>query len=359
MTLKDGGGFDLFTAEHALIADAVSTLFADLSAEDEQARQQRHVRIGAAEVGAALSELGLFSREPDDAAMWSARVQVAVAREAGAAALTFPVLESLAAHALGRRAGLDAAGAGPSFFTIDSDTGLDATRPSLRGGRLTGVAPRVPFVNTVGGIWLRVQGEREGRLALIAPNATGVQCRPRASVEEDYVSHDLDVRDAAPVSVLDTLEDGAPALAFVDLRVALLAAAEIAGACRRMVLMTRDYLLVRNQFGQPLVAHQALRHAVADAYVKVEAMSTAVDYAAAACDAAAPDAAAAVHAAKHFAGRAGKTVADAMLQLHGAIGYTMEFPLHLLMRRVYRLGVSHGSGRQQAGHLFQDFLSHD
>jgi alkylation response protein AidB-like acyl-CoA dehydrogenase len=114
--------------------------------------------------------------------------------------------------------------------------------------------------------------------------------------------------------------------AFLRQRTALLAAAEVAGACRRMVEMTRDYLLVRTQFGQLLGSYQSLKHRLADNHVRVEALAAAIDYAAAASDAAAGDAEACICAAKHFAGRAGKAVADSTLQMHGAIGYTMEFP---------------------------------
>jgi len=46
-----------------------------------------------------------------------------------------------------------------------------------------------------------------------------------------------------------------------------------------------------------------------------------------------------------------------MLQLHGAIGYTMEFPLQLLMRRTYRLQVAHGSPRVEGARLYEAFLA--
>jgi len=124
-----------------------------------------------------------------------------------------------------------------------------------------------------------------------------------------------------------------------------------------MVKMTRDYLVARTQFGAPLGTNQALKHALADALVKLEAMNAAVEYAAAASDANAIDADSAVGAAKLFAGRGGKEIADSMLQLHGAIGYTMEFPLQLRMRRAYRLQVVHGSPRVEGARLYEAFLA--
>lgn len=41
--------------------------------------------------------------------------------------------------------------------------------------------------------------------------------------------------------------------------------------------------------------------------------------------------------------------------IHGAIRYTMEFPLQLLMRRVFRLGASFGSGAVLSDRLFELF----
>ena len=186
-------------------------------------------------------------------------------------------------------------------------------------------------------------------------NDAGVSRQRRDCVETDYPVQDLGFCSVAAAPLSDSAQARGGDSAFLRQRTALLAAAEIAGACRRMVQMTRDYLLLRSQFGQVLGANQALKHALADNYVKVEALIAAIEYAAAAVDAGAIDAEVSVCAAKHYAGRAGKAVADSTLQMHGAIGYTMEFPLHRFMKRVFRLSVSHGSGRIQGERLFEMF----
>ena len=221
--------------------------------------------------------------------------------------------------------------------------------------RLNGDAALVPFAESADAILLAAQSEGAPVLVRLSARDAGIQRCVRTGVEQDYPAYDLRLDDVAASELIDTLDDGRPALTFLQQRCALLAAAEIAGASRRMVAMAQEHLLSRSQFGQVLGANQALKHALADSHVRVEALSTAIDYAAAAADADAEDAAASIAAAKHFAGRAGKAVADTVLQLHGAIGYTMEYPLHLLMRRVHRLGVCHGATRSQAARLFEMF----
>lgn len=345
--------FTLITQEHRMIREAVHRLFGSLHAQDTERRQREEVRIDSAEVAQALRDLGLFDTDADDTSMLSAQVQASVAIEAGAAALPFPVLEALASHALTQ---------GPCKTTADTRamrtlTTAAASRldaPVLQDGYVTGIARLVPFVHLAESIVLRASRRGHFEWVEVRLNDANLTRTTRATVEPDYPLEDLHF-DRTPVSQLAVGAQANAASDFLQERTSLLAAAEIAGACRSMVTMTRDYLLLRTQFGQPLAANQALKHALADNHVRVEALMAAIEYAAAAIDAGDADAEAAVIAAKVFAGRAGKAVADSTLQMHGAIGYTMEFPLHLLMRRVHRLTASHGSSRVQSDRLFHLF----
>ena len=97
--------FDFVTQEHRMIREAVSKLLTGLEAIDTERRQRDNTRIDDATIGRALGELGLFGTDADDASMASAQVQAAVAIETGSSALPFPVLETLATHALMMRVG--------------------------------------------------------------------------------------------------------------------------------------------------------------------------------------------------------------------------------------------------------------
>lgn len=349
--------FSIVTEEHRMIGDSVDKLFKDLAATDTSMRQRDESRISADEVRNALVDLGLFGNTDDDLPMCTAQVQVLVARQAGAAALPCPVLEMLASHALSMRfaALRERTLIGASTLSNRAEA-LDAM-PQLKGAQLYGTAHLVPFCSWSQRLLVQARRGDDIVLAEVELSAARITRTGRASVESSYRLDDLrfDGTPVTPVFVQREREGQADLARWLGLRTSLLAAAEIAGACHQMVIMTRDYLLVRSQFGQVLGANQALKHALADCHVQAEALAAMVDYAAAALDAGADDAEVCVHAAKQFANRAGKMVAEGMLQLHGAIGYTMEYPLHLLMHRVYRLMVSYGSGLSQGDKLFQNF----
>jgi alkylation response protein AidB-like acyl-CoA dehydrogenase len=350
--------FNFITEEHRLIADSARKVFEDLAAADTAQRQAARTRPDAAAVRLALADLGVFATSIEDRAMASAQVQSIIAREAGAACLPFPVLEALAAHAVMMRM---PQGLGMSPYVglvtlplMDADGAPSCT---LTDGQLNGHVRLVPFAMSTHAVLVRAQLAGKHLLTCAPLAASGVVLSPRATVEEDYPVHDLTFARVPASHFFGALEDGESAVTALRHRTSLLAAAEIAGVCRRMVQMTRDYLVARTQFGAPLGSNQALKHALADALVKVEAMNAVVDYAAAASDAGSADADPTICAAKLYAGRSGKEIADVMLQLHGAIGYTMEFPLHLLMRRAYRLNVAHGAARMHGERLFESFVA--
>ena len=49
-----------------------------------------------------------------------------------------------------------------------------------------------------------------------------------------------------------------------------------------------------------------------------------------------------VSLAKIYAGQAARFVAKQALQVHGAIGYTIECDLHMWMKRAWALAAAHG-----------------
>ena len=140
--------------------------------------------------------------------------------------------------------------------------------------------------------------------------------------------------------------DGATARALLDAaldRGALAAAAAAIGACDQLLTLAVDYTSERKQFGQPIGAFQAVKHALATVKVKLEYARPAVHRAA--VSVASGDAQRAVHVsmAKLLACEAATLGAKAALQAHGAIGYTWEQDLHIWMRRAWSFERSWGS----------------
>jgi alkylation response protein AidB-like acyl-CoA dehydrogenase len=97
--------------------------------------------------------------------------------------------------------------------------------------------------------------------------------------------------------------------------------------------MAVEYAKVRQQFGQPIGSFQAIKHMCAEMLLEVENSHGATYYAAWALDAGAPDAALAASAAKAYVGDASRKVCGNAIQVHGGIGFTWEYDLHLYFKR--------------------------
>jgi alkylation response protein AidB-like acyl-CoA dehydrogenase len=135
-----------------------------------------------------------------------------------------------------------------------------------------------------------------------------------------------------------------PALAFD--RGALATSAQLCGLARAMIDLAVDYAKQRHQFGVPIGSYQAVKHHLADALLALEYARPLVHRAAwvvAQGDVETPDTrAVAVSCAKATASASAEDAARAALQVHGAIGYTLEHDLHLFMKRAWALAASWG-----------------
>ena len=129
-------------------------------------------------------------------------------------------------------------------------------------------------------------------------------------------------------------------------RAALGAAAMLVGLGRRMLDLTVVYAGERHQFGVPIGSFQAVKHHLADASLGVEFAEPLVLRAAntLAGTLADDEAAVATHVsmAKAKASAAARAAAATSLQVHGAIGYTVECDLHLYMKRAWALASRYG-----------------
>ncbi|MFE7455865.1 acyl-CoA dehydrogenase family protein [Streptomyces sp. NPDC057554] len=179
------------------------------------------------------------------------------------------------------------------------------------------------------------------------------------SMDETRPLARVELRDT-PAELLGTDDavdgtDVCGALADTGCTAAAVLAAEAVGAAAGALERTVAYVKEREQFGRAIGSFQAVKHRLADLYVRVEAARSAA-YHAARDPAAGPLALAqALEAARIVAGEA--------VQLHGGIGFTWEHEAHLYVKRaaadellfgpVHRLR-DHAAGR--AG-LFGDVTS--
>ena len=119
----------------------------------------------------------------------------------------------------------------------------------------------------------------------------------------------------------------------------------MAGGLRRALDLTVAYLKVREQFGVPIGAYQALQHRAADLLSLAELSAAIVRRALDAQDADDPRAARFAHASKAFVSDAYLEIAEEGVQMHGGIGMTdeAEIGFHLKAARVAE--QTHGDAR--------------
>lgn len=143
----------------------------------------------------------------------------------------------------------------------------------------------------------------------------------------------------AGAKVSDDARLGAPGEAMAILgrvmpRVWTTLAAEMVGGADRLLGITVEYAKIRQQFGRPIGAFQAVKHPLVDVLAKVELSRSLVYRAAATIDYGTAEEAeklsrmAKAHASDTYAFAAAKAV-----QLHGGIGFTWECDVQLWFKR--------------------------
>jgi len=132
----------------------------------------------------------------------------------------------------------------------------------------------------------------------------------------------------------------------------VLAAALLVGVAQGALDVAREYALEREQFGVPIGSFQAVKHLLADMYVRVE-LARASTHAAAAivAEPRAGDADRAASAAKLLAGDAGTANGRAAVQILGGMGFTWDMLPHYFLKRAWVLENTFGTSPSHAAHL--------
>ena len=126
-------------------------------------------------------------------------------------------------------------------------------------------------------------------------------------------------------------------------RAAVLLAFEQLGGADRCLDMARDYALQRHTFGRVIGSYQAIKHRLADMYVKNELARSNAYYAAWALASNSPDLPVAAAAGRLAASDAYGFAAKENIQIHGGIGFTWEADPQLHFRRARHLSLVCGA----------------
>ncbi|MGV0835572.1 acyl-CoA dehydrogenase IpdE2 [Mycolicibacterium thermoresistibile] len=131
---------------------------------------------------------------------------------------------------------------------------------------------------------------------------------------------------------------------------AILLAAEQIGVATRCLELTVEYTKERVQFGRPIGSFQALKHRMADLYVRVQSTRAVVD------EAIAEPSATTAALARFSASETFSAVAAEAVQMHGGIAITWEHDIQLYFKRAHGSATLLGPPREQLRRLETQIL---
>jgi len=149
--------------------------------------------------------------------------------------------------------------------------------------------------------------------------------------------------DKVPATLLGKTGEGDSLNAALLDRVAVLIAFEQLGGASRCLEMAKDYAMERYAFGRPIGGNQAIKHKLAEMYVKNEVARSNCFYGAWALSTDAAELPEAAAAARVAASEAFWFASKENIQTHGGMGFTWEVDCHLFYRRAKLLAVQAGS----------------
>ena len=204
-------------------------------------------------------------------------------------------------------------------------------RPILSGRRLIGPARFVTFGHVAD---LLVVATADDSLIALPASTPGVEITRTPNLDRtrpfSTIAFDVEV---PPDAILGAAGGAAKAISRTLSIGAGLLAAEQTGGAQFCLDATVDYAKQRVQFGRLIGSYQAVKHALADMMVMIEASRSAVFYAAAAIDENGDELDEACAVAASWASDCYRRCSGEQIQLHGGIGFTWEHHAHLYFKR--------------------------
>lgn len=290
----------------AMLIDATSRLFADRL--DEQAVRRSRGGEWLADGWAAVEEMALplaLVDEDSGGLGIAAADAMELIRTVGRYAVPLPIAETMIANHALAAAGLPLA-IGPAAIVPSGAT--------LVGNKISGTAPRVPWGSDV--TTLVVQA---GNMLVRLDRGWSVdgEASNIGRMRRDTLRIDASAEAVAPLASPPLLLGGATARALL-----------MSGAIFKALDLTIGHVNERVQFGRTLGKFQVVQHELAKVAGHAASSAAAADLAAEAYAGGSNTAIAVAAARLRIAEAVGETVSICQ-QMHGAIGFTAEHPLHL------------------------------
>jgi alkylation response protein AidB-like acyl-CoA dehydrogenase len=231
------------------------------------------------------------------------------------------------------------------------------TKTSFANGKLTGRKLPVPDGETasVAIVLANTGGTGEQAVSLVVVDLTqdGVT---RSSVEtiDPTRGHAEISFDNVDASLLGVTGEGWALMKRVEAGAAVLVAFEQVGGTEAALHMAKDYSLDRYAFGRQIGSYQAIKHKLADMYVKLELARSNAYYGAMVLAQEGADLELAAASARISATEAYRFAAQECIQVHGGIGFTWEANPQFHYRRSKLLALSLGSASRWKNRLVSE-----
>jgi len=215
------------------------------------------------------------------------------------------------------------------------------------GGKVSGVKQPVTdggaadvaivAVNTGG------SGEQAISLAIVDLKAGGISSEPVRTIDPSREHVTLTFKDAPAEILGDKQGEGWSQLSRVLDGAAVLFAFEQVGGTEAALEMARDYALERYAFGRQIGSYQAIKHKLADMYVKKELAKSNAYFGAMMLNDEGAELTEAASASRIAGSDAYVFAAQENIQTHGGIGYTWESDCQFHYRRAKLLALTIGA----------------
>jgi alkylation response protein AidB-like acyl-CoA dehydrogenase len=179
------------------------------------------------------------------------------------------------------------------------------------------------------------QGVEGVHLFVLPANTPGIEPRLLPTMDQTRKQAQIILRDVRvpAAALIGNQGDGWPILSqTLDLAAVALSAEQLGGA-QRCLDMAVDYAKQRVQFGRPIGSFQAIKHKCADMLLRVESARSASYYAGWAASVHEPELPALASLAKAYCSDAYFHCAAESLQIHGGVGFSWEYDVHLYFKR--------------------------
>jgi alkylation response protein AidB-like acyl-CoA dehydrogenase len=214
----------------------------------------------------------------------------------------------------------------------------------VEGGKLTGV--KVPVTDGDVATLAVVLAREAGQTALYLVDLTGEGVARETLQTLDPTRGVAKLTfSGAPAERLGEEGEGLTLAEAVLNRAAVLLAFEQVGGADRALEMAKSYALERYAFGRPIGGYQAIKHKLADIYIKNELARSNGYYGAWALGDGAAELPVAAAAARVAASEAFWFAAKENIQTHGGMGFTWAVDCHLFYRRAQQLGLVAGGAK--------------